>query len=92
MGASLDTDTSIESIEALDFEVQLPCELMDECPKVAEWRVLHTCCNAMWLACTHCMKRSEKHIREWKFPKCAACARPITIDQYVVTRLSGDIT
>jgi hypothetical protein len=51
----------IASLHGLDFDIAVPCEWNREaiqrgetrptCPNEAEWRVVGSCCGAVWLIC-----------------------------------------
>lgn len=52
-----DSDVSVDSLEHLDFDAQLPCEFVSHagaaCDDAAEWILRYTCCEQTLLVCTY---------------------------------------
>ena len=71
------TQTTIESIEALDFDPQIPCEHKRvECPNPGEWFFRRTCCNYTCIVCDEHKRRWEERTAAFFTSHfCATCAK-----------------
>lgn len=69
-------DTSLEVLEALDFDHRPGCDI-EACEREASWRERNLCCGARWLICgphaaaaIKCLERAKAGLES---AVCSAC-------------------
>lgn len=82
----IESDT--ETIEHLDFESAIVCEVMDECEAPAEYIVAAKCCGTRVLACEDClfmMLDLFKKMDEYGWPegRCVHCSAIVETADYL---------
>ena len=83
------TTTEIESIESLDFDYEIECEVED-CSAKAEWMMHRACCDKKDLNCTPCTDTVKTWllVAEIMGIDCMACGKTgLTRGDFTWTRL-----
>jgi hypothetical protein len=81
-------ETDFETIEALDYDFEPPCESIAGCDRIATWSVRFSCCGQVCLLCEPDVEKLKIIIKRMTAPKhCRAdgsdgCGLPINRLEY----------
>ncbi|MGN6406182.1 hypothetical protein [Sinomonas sp.] len=74
-------ETSLKELAGLDFEAEIPCNMID-CYQIAVIRVVHTCCGYLRFRCDSHLQSLFKVFAKYAAiggVDCAKCGREIKI-------------
>jgi hypothetical protein len=76
------TDLDADLLSLLDFEYAPPCEAADPdgtngCDKTAEWKLIVSCCGAVWLLCEEHKELNVNVIAREMVVDCRSCGKSV---------------
>jgi hypothetical protein len=88
------TDTTLDLIQALDFDPAVNCESSDGCAITARWLCVFDCCGANAALCHPHKTGKEKNVDErsgdpTRQMRCSRCLNELRRDQIRFERLGG---